>query len=193
MQARLGRRLVFTYGAIAIAGGLALLPATVPILDVPTFQRYARAIGVLGEQRTGEKIRPANLPQVYADMHGWPELARTVRGAVDGLSPNERTDAIVFATNYGKASAIEQFGAGIPVGSGDNGWWLWGPPRPAPSTVVWVGGDEDRIRALFTEVREVARFDHPLANGDERDVPVYVCRQPRLSLSEAWPRLKHYR
>lgn len=193
MRTPLRRRLILTYGALTIAGGIALFPAAMPILDVPLYQRYARALGVLGEQRSGEKTKPASLPQIFADMHGWPELAATVRGVVDGLSSSERADAIIVASNYGRASAIEHFGAGVPVGSGDNGWWLWGPPRPAPSVIVWVGGDDDLLHELFNDVREVARADHPLALADERNLPIHVCRQPKISLAEAWPRFKHYR
>jgi len=187
------RRLVLGYGALTVVGGLALLPAALPILDVASYQRYARTLGVLGEQRTGERMRPASLPQIFADMHGWPELARTVHDVVDGLSPSERADAVILTSNYGEASAIEHFGGNLPVGSGDNGWWLWGPPRPAPSVIVWVDPRREDLDLLFADAREVARADHPLARGDERDLPVYVCRQPKSTLAEAWPRLKHYR
>jgi hypothetical protein len=193
MRGRLWRRILFVYGALAIAGAVALMPAAMPILEVASFQRYARALGVLGEQRTGEKMRPASLPQLFADMHGWPELARTVRDVVGELPSSERANAIILASNYGEASAIEHFGAGLPVGSGDNAWWLWGPPRPAPSVVVWVGARRDALDVLFADVREAARADHPLARADERDLAVYVCRQPKRDLADAWPRLKHYR
>jgi 4-amino-4-deoxy-L-arabinose transferase-like glycosyltransferase len=193
MRTQLGRRLVVGYGVLTIVAAFALMPVAMPILDEETFERYARALGVLGEQRSGEKMRPSRLPQHFADMDGWPELASTVRNVVEGLAPSERADAIIMASNYGQASAIEHFGAGAPVGSGDNGWWLWGPPRPAPSVIVWVGSRSEDLRDLFADVREVARADHPLARADEREIPVSVCREPKLALAEAWPRLKHYR
>jgi hypothetical protein len=192
----LWRRLLAAYGALAFLGGLALLPMAIPALEALTFIGYARRLGVLGEQRSGEKMRPAALPQLYADMHGWPELAVAVEGVVRGLTPAERDDAVVLALNYGEASAIEHFGGGRvpPVGSGDNGWWLWGPPRSAPAIVIWVGDvDRRRLDVLFDDVREIARADHPLARADERDLPIYVCRGPKTTLADAWPSLKHYR
>ena len=193
MQRRVGRWLVPAYAAVAVVGALALIPVAIPVLEVPAYQRYARALGMLGETRTGEKTRPAALPQLYADMHGWPELAATVRGVVDGLSPEEREGAVIFATNYGEASAIEHFGSALPVVSGHTGWWLWGTPRPAPPVVVWVGHREELQRELFADCEERARFDHPLVRAEEQDLPVRVCRGPRVTLAEAWPRLKTYR
>ncbi|MBX3234283.1 MAG: glycosyltransferase family 39 protein [Labilithrix sp.] len=187
------RRLAVAYGVLAAATALVLVPAAIPVLPVPAFQRYARALGVLGEQRTGEKMRPASLPQLYADMHGWPELAATARGVVAALSDEERRDAVLLASNYGEASALEHFDAGLPVGSGDNGWWLWGPPRARASVVVWVGHPTDALRELCPTLEEATRADHELARADERDLPLYVCRAPRVSLTEAWPRMKHYR
>jgi len=130
------------------------------------------------------------LPQLFADMHGWPELAATVRGVVDGLSPTERAHAVILTANYGQASAIELFGSELPVGSDDNGWWLWGPPEPTPSVVVWISGRRENMDELFADVREVATFDHPLMRADERGRVIYVAREPKMTLAEGWPRLK---
>lgn len=183
------------YGGLAVAAGVALAPTVIPILTVPSYQRYARALGALGEAKTGEKNRPAALPQLYADMHGWPEMARVVESVVAGLSPEDCADTLILAENYGEASAIEHFGRGLPpVASGNTGWWLWGLPRPAPAVLVAVGNlDADVLEELFEDVKVMARIDHPLARASERDLPVYVCRRPRLPLAAAWPRMKHYR
>lgn len=183
------------YGALAVLAGLALAPMAMPILPVATFQPYARALGALGEQKTGEKNRPAALPQIFADMYGWPELAHVVEEVVLGLSAEECEGALIFAHNYGEASAIEHFGHALPkVASGNTGWWLFGLPRSSPSVVVAVG-DVDRalLDELFEDVHEVARFDHPLVRANERDIPITVCRRPKVPFETAWPRLKLYR
>ena len=46
-------------------------------------------------------------------MHGWPEMARTVAGVVDGLPEAERARACVFGQNYGEAGAMEYFGPAL--------------------------------------------------------------------------------
>jgi hypothetical protein len=51
----------------------------------------------------------------------------------------------------------------------------------------------DDLAPWFADTREVARADHPLARADERDRPIVVCHAPRVSVEEAWPRMKHYR
>jgi 4-amino-4-deoxy-L-arabinose transferase-like glycosyltransferase len=185
------------FPAVLGATAAILLPVAVPILDETTFQRYSAALGIFGEARSGEKVKPAALPQLYADMHGWPEMARVVAGVVDSLPADERGSSAVLADNYGEASAVEMF-ARLPVASGNNGWWLWGPPRGTgpmgwPRAIVTIGYDEDELTPWFGEVREAARADHPLARGEERDLPIYVCRAPLLSIDTAWPRIKHYR
>lgn len=191
--------------ALFVVGSLALLPMAVPVLGVAGFQRYFAALGGFGEAKSGEKQRRAALPQIYADMHGWPEMAARVADAVDALGADERATAAVLADNYGEASAVDFFARarGVTrVASGNNGWWLWGPPRPAPGeaseagwprVVVTIGYDADDLAPWFADAREVGRADHPLARADERDVPIFVCRSPRVPIDEAWPRMKHYK
>jgi hypothetical protein len=189
-------------GVLGITSAV-LLPVTVPVMSERSFQTYSAALGVFGEARSGEKMKRAALPQLYADMHGWPEMARSVSDVVAGLGEEERASAWVLADNYGEASAVEMF-AELQVASGNNGWWLWGPPRRAPNiasqshlewplAVVTIGYEEAELQRFFADVREVARADHPLARADERDLPIAVCRSPRMPLDQAWPLLKHYK
>jgi hypothetical protein len=198
------RRIAFgVYATLTIATGLVILPSAVPVLPVPLYQRYAAALGKFAEQKSGEKMRPAALPQLYADMHGWKEVAHATREVVmTSLTPEERADTVIVGQNYGEASAIEFFGGvDLPrVASGNNGWWLWGPPmtkeeKPSPSIIIWVGNTdkEEDLAPHFAEVIEAARIDHPLARADQRNVPVYICKNPMRPLTEMWPRLKHYR
>ena len=46
--------------------------------------------------------------------------------------------------------------------------------------------------AGFGEVEKEAMIRCEYCMPDEDDLPVYVCRDPRASLQELWPQVKHY-
>ncbi|MCB1036848.1 MAG: glycosyltransferase family 39 protein, partial [Acidobacteria bacterium] len=88
-----GRR---TWTVIAFAlllSGLALAPVATPLLPVPAFVRYAEALGI--EPGTDEDKELAELPQFFADRFGWKEKAEAVAKVAAGLSPEERSKAVV--------------------------------------------------------------------------------------------------
>ena len=84
-----------------------------------------------------------SLPQHYADMFGWPELADAVAKAAASLPEEERARAIVVVGNYGEAGALEMFGAGrLPrVACQHNNWYLWGPPAWDGGVAIFLGRD----------------------------------------------------
>jgi 4-amino-4-deoxy-L-arabinose transferase-like glycosyltransferase len=63
---------------VAVVGlyGLMTAPFALPLLPVPSYVEYARKLGV--EPSTAERKELAELPQFYADMHGWQELTAAV-------------------------------------------------------------------------------------------------------------------
>ncbi len=63
-----------------------------------------------------EHHRTAALPEDWADMHGWPELASTVARVYYALPERQRDREAIVASNYGEAAAIDFFGArfGLP-------------------------------------------------------------------------------
>jgi len=97
----------------------------------------------------------------------------------------------VLTGNYGQASAIAFFGGSeLRPASGHLTWNHWGFDPGRGDVVIAYGLPRTTLERLFASVQEVARIDHPLAISDERDLPVYVCRQPRVQLVEAWPSLQ---
>ena len=74
------------------------------------------------------------------DMHGWPEFAQAVRSAYLNIPPEQRKRAVVFALDYGQASAIRLFTPDVPVISGHNQYWLWGYGRHSGDVILELGG-----------------------------------------------------
>jgi hypothetical protein len=126
-------------------------------------------------------------------MHGWPAMADTVASVVATLPPDDRRHAMVYAQNYGEASAVNFFRPDLPVCySGHNNYWLWGPPPADTRVVVILGGRRaDHLKSL-ARVDSVALFHAPWVMPYEDSLGVFVCREPRAPLAELWQRTRHY-
>jgi hypothetical protein len=134
------------------------------------------------------------LPQFYADMHGWENMAARVAEVYHALPAEERAQAVVFGQNYGEAGAIEYFAGryGLPRAiSGHNNYYLWGP-RGDAGVVIAIGGRAEDYREVFGEVRQAGTIVHEYAMPYESNLPIWVCRAPKFTIQEIWPRVKHF-
>jgi len=190
-------RLVWARAALIVvllAGGAALAPLVLPVLPVETFIRYARTFGMQEGVKT-ENQKLGRLPQHYADMFGWENMTATVARVFHNLPPEEQMKCAIYTQNYGEAGAIDFFGRayGLPKAiSGHQNYFLWGPRGHTGECVIIIGGKAQDHAKIFGEVREAARVWSDYAMPYETDLPIYVCRQPKLSLQEVWPQVKHY-
>jgi hypothetical protein len=154
---------------------------------------YQRALGM--EPGTDERHAMGRLPQHFADMHGWPELAATVADVWHRLSPEERARGAIFGRNYGEAGAVSVLGArlGLPEAiSGHNSFWLWGPGQADGSLVLVIGGDEADHRASFAVLERGAVASHAYAMPYEQDLVIWIGRRLVRGPRELWPALRHY-
>jgi dolichyl-phosphate-mannose-protein mannosyltransferase len=180
-----------------LAAGLVFVPFVLPVLPEPAYLTYeARIMQVLHLTREAtrtERHAESTLPSDFADMHGWPELAATVEGVVAALPPGDRDRAVIVASNYGEAAALEFFGHHLPpVVSGHNQYWVWGPRGRSGDVVIDVNGDCGAKDRLFASARRAAEAGTAYAISYERDLPIMVCRGPKVALGSLWPRLKFY-
>ncbi|MDE2163593.1 MAG: glycosyltransferase family 39 protein [Alphaproteobacteria bacterium] len=178
--------------AVAVVG-VVIAPLTLPILPVETFLRYQRAIGITPS--VGERQTTAVLPQYYADMFGWREMAAKVAKVYWSLPPKDRARAVFFGNNYGEAAAIDVFGRRLglpPAISGHNNYYLWGPRGHDGSVVIIIGGSTEHYASLFRSYTVAGRIDNPYAMPYETNKPIYVLRGMKVPLQTYWPQTKHY-
>ena len=178
--------------AVVVAGVLAA-PLTLPILPIDVFIRYQRAIGYMPS--VGEHQKLGVLPQYYADMFGWPEMAAAVAAVYASLPPQDRARAVFFANNYGEAAAIDVFGRplGLPAAiSGHNSYYLWGPRGHDGSVIIIVGGNRKHYEELFDSAAVAGRIVTRYAMPYETDQPIYVLRGMKVALQDYWPKTKAY-
>ena len=187
--------------AAIVAAALFFLPFSLPVLSEPAMLDYSafvsRTLHVNRTVMATERFRSAPLPEDWADMHGWPELAAEVARIYAGLPPAQRTQAAIVASNYGEAAAIDFFGKqyGLPPAlSGHNNYWLWGTHGFSGNVVIDVNGDcgQNDFPWLFHSARLVERFDAPWVISYEQNIPISLCSGITTPLSELWPKLRHY-
>jgi hypothetical protein len=172
---------------------IAVSPLGRPVLPVEAFVRYAAALGQ--KPATEERKALGRLPQFYADMHGWREMAEAVAGIVRGLPPEDRAKACVFGQNYGEAGAMEYFARELdlpPALSGHNSYWLWGPGRCTGEVVVVIGDRRERLEELFADVRLAGVTSGTDAMPYETGRPIWVARGLKRPIADLWPKIKGF-
>ncbi len=176
-----------------IIAGIVAAPLAMPILPVDAMVKYSRFWDV--QDVKVENQAEGKLPQLFADMFGWENQAATVARVYQSLPATERGQAAILAANYGEAGAIDYFGPpyGLPRAiSNHNSYYLWGPGQGAYPVVIAIGFPREQLEPLFARVDPGATITDGYAMPDENNISVFICREPKISLQQAWPSLKLY-
>jgi len=188
-----GRRLRWAPAAIVavlLVGAAVTAPLSLPVLSPEAVIEYApRLDPSLRRLAPGE----SRMPVAFQDMFGWEEMVATVAEVYHALPPEQRAVAAVSGNNYGQAAAIDFFGPeyDLPKSvSTHNNYWLWGPRDYTGEVLITVGVRKEALLAAFGSVELAAVVEHPYVVWYETNQPVYVWRDMKLPLSQAWPRMK---
>lgn len=178
---------------LVVLGGAISAPFAKPLLSEDAFVAYSEALGQ--SPRAEENTELDRLPQFFADMHGWPELARTVSEVYRQLPSDDRARACVFGQNYGEAAAVEilgEPGGRPPVISGHNSYYLWGPGQCSGEVMLVIGDRRSRLQEFFEEVERGGTFECRDCMPYENHRPIWVARGLRMSVVDLWPQVKHF-
>ncbi|MGC2330612.1 MAG: glycosyltransferase family 39 protein [Candidatus Acidiferrales bacterium] len=182
-----------TLPALLIIGGLVALPFGVPMLPIDAFLRYSQLIPYANSVKTERDAVGAQLPQLYADMFGWQNMAEGVAEVYQQIPAQYRSDCAILAGNYGEAGAIDYYGPalGLPKAiSGHNSYFYWGPRGYTGACVIVFGERSSEYVRYFRGVQHVATIVNAHAMPIESSVDVYVCTRPTKPLSVLWPHFK---
>ncbi len=171
---------------LLVAGALPIVPMGLPLLRVESYMAYVAALGTKPTNQERQEL--GALPQHFADMHGWGELARTISRVYQALPAEERATARVWAQNYGEAGALEYFASRYPlprVISPHNSYWYWGP-GPEGGTLIIIGGRRQDMDAAFEQVEDVARTACRYCMPYENDRPIRIGRGWKVRLIDVW-------
>jgi hypothetical protein len=186
---RLGRLLYGAVMASVVGFAIVTLPLGLPILPPARMAAYAARIG--GEAAVTTNVGAVEqLPQDYADMLGWHQLVRDVRDVYDVLPADDRERAVLLASNYGEAGAIDFYGPryGLPRAVAFVGtYWHYGPGEKPGDVVIAIGFAGESVARRFDAVEAVATVGHPYGVEEQREQTIYLGRGPRQTLQELWP------
>lgn len=180
------------YVVLVIAAGALLTPFSLPVLSPESFLRYERTLGFEPPELEHQPNGP--LPQWFADEFGWQEMVEKVASVYSSLPPEERARTAIFSNSWGEAAAVDFYGPryGLPQAiSKHNSYWVWGPGKYDGSTMIILHSNGRHDREFFQSVEAVAHVEHPFARRDEF-FDILLCRGPKASLQEIWPRLKQF-
>ena len=181
------------YGGLLVAGGLALAPLAIPLLPVPRYLAYARALGAAPS--TPERKAIGLLPQHFADRFGWPEMAETIASAFRSLPEADRKKAAVYVYNYGEAGAVDYYGGALGLPHAicpHNDYFLWGLRGQTPEIFLVFGGPRSGPERVFSSVVEGPVFTHPWVMPYESGRTVWICRGLKMPFAEIWPGEKNF-
>ncbi|HEY6327276.1 MAG TPA: glycosyltransferase family 39 protein [Candidatus Cybelea sp.] len=178
----------------ALLAGLPWIPLSLPVLSLPAYMAYERAIGLsrpAPPDGTYHLINP-----MFADQLGWKTMTQTVAGAYRSLPPAQRRITAVFADRYAYAGALDYYGPryGLPaVISPNNQYYLWGTRGYSGQSMLAVGAtDYYLLLQRFGSVRQIAVYRNDYRWMLEGPLPIYICTRPRLPLAAMWPAFKYY-
>lgn len=183
------RRWVAVYPVLLIIVGALLAPAVMPVLPLPV---YARVYGISGSAGAGDSY---GLPQNLADRFGWQEQVALIAQVYHSLPEDEQRVACIFASNYGEAAALVQFGGRYhlptPI-SGHNAFYIWGPQGCTGQVIITINIDPQVAAQAFRSVTLAARTSCAACVDFENHASILILRQPKEPFAVLWMQAKYY-
>lgn len=167
-------------------------PVVLPILPIDRLIGYQETIGF--KPPKAEVSHDSPIQQIFSDQFGWQEMVEKTADVYNNLSPEERREAGIFASNYGEAGAIDFFGAkyGLPKSiSPHQSYFLWGPREYTGKVLIVLGAKKEDAEKNCESVEEKTEVNHPLSPSYEK-YKIIICRQTKKPLPEIWNSLKHW-
>ena len=138
--------------------GLYALPMTMPVARPESLAKYYKAAG-LSKANKWEDLQLHPLPQDFADMMGWKEMALKAGAVYNSIPIEERTKTLVYCRGYFSAGALNFYRqeSGLPEVYSDNAsFLLWMPEKYNIKNLLLVGhqipGSDDKVFQQFEKM-----------------------------------------
>ena len=146
-------------------------------------ERY-RKLGML----VWEDGKEHPLPQDFADMQGWRELAQKVDRVYASVA--DKASTMVFCDNYGLAGAINYYGRqGIQAVSFNADYINWIPLDKPIHNLILVKESEDddpnleELKPIFERVTKMGEISNPFAR--EKGARIYLLEGAKVPFEKA--------
>ncbi len=129
-----------------------------------------------------------DIPQDFADMLGWKEMAAKVDSAV--VSLNDPTHTLVYCDNYGQAGAVNYYSKikGMQAVSYDADYLNWFPLKDSIKHVIQVKEAKDVEREIadqqnnFESVVKFSKIESPFAR--EKGTTILILKNTKINLNQ---------
>jgi hypothetical protein len=171
---------------------LLVIPYVLPVLSIQKMKNYCNYMadhyGLTGPL-IWENGRRYDLPQDYADMHGWEEMVEKVAKVYHSLSAEDQQACMIQGSNYGHAGAINYFRKkyNLPEAySFSSSYVMWLPDSLRFNRQILIDDARNMTSPYFNSVVLTDSVENPNA----RD-PGYILyrTQPKVDLEGAWQQL----
>jgi|GEM_PF-31225 len=176
---------------IMILVTIPIVPMGMPVFKpekLATYFAWVKENLGLGMVLRWETGRYYPLPQDYADMLGWDELA-TITAKAYAKIPDKKS-VMIYAENYGEAGAVMVLGKKYhlpdPVCFAES-FYYWFPRELKYEITHFIYINDnlgEDVKNLFSECQEIGKIKNPLAR--EFGTGVWLCTKPRSSFNEFW-------
>ena len=134
--------------ACLVIVSMLLAPLAMPILSPSTL---IRSYGVSDYQASPN-----------ADRFGWSGMVSNLSMSYDTLPTDIKSQACIFTSNYGEASAVNFFGRslGLPKAiSGHNNYYVWGPGSCTGQVLITIGVSLSTLKQGYKNVTSLTTLD----------------------------------
>lgn len=177
---------IYAISAIVLLPSIYFIPEATPILSIENYIDYADL-----KQKNGR----VELTSDYADMFGWEEQVKLVNSVYQSLNEAEKQKMVIWAENYGEAGAIKVLGKKYdlpnPI-SRHGSFWTWGYGNKNAEIWISLGNEKQVLRHVFEEIELVKTITHKYAVAEENNIPLYICRKPKIDIENWWLQYKDH-
>lgn len=163
----------YAFVIIPFVLGIPLVPLLLPVARPAKLANYYKVMHI---DKTGltkwedQKIHP--LPQDFADMLGWKEMAEKTAKAYSTLTDEEKKQTFLFADNYGEAGAINFYGKDLnlpEIHSANASYLYWLPDSIHIVNLLLVTDDIHEMSHDFVKDFHSARVMDSITNPFARE------------------------
>ena len=178
-----------TLATALVAFVIGVLPLSLPVLSMENMEKYCdfliTKIGLEGPMRWEDgKVR--SLPQDYADMNGWEELAQNVSKVYHQLSDEEKSQCNILGASYGEAGAINFYRKKYKLPeaySRNSSFVLWAPEDIQFNNQILIIDERQNGSDWFGNMELVDSIENPFARDKGY---IYYRSNPKGDIQAAW-------
>ncbi|HPE55438.1 MAG TPA: glycosyltransferase family 39 protein [Bacteroidales bacterium] len=169
-----------------------ILPFSIPVYSFPHMVKYGERASQFGGAQLlrWEDGKHYDLPQDYADMTGWEEVAKNLGEVYQTIPVEERKTMIVYADSYGLAGAILFYKDkyNLPEAVSFNGSFIfWMPEQTEINSAIYLSELPREESTFFNKQELKIKNSDPYArNGGY----IYYLTEPNGDIAKKWNDLK---